>query len=292
MRLASIAKILACKNRHWRKCSLSLEDTGFVQFLLHKSKLKFMLERKGLNGRLGKNPNSRGSLDRLSSKLSARFWKLSASTYPPARRAGSPWGPRQEFFWFLNLSRCIYRPLFNDFFILFLFYSIFIFILAAILFKIYTTPWTGGMGIIHAESKLGDGSPKYLKRCQACGRRQACKRRQNRGQRQSCRRQLPPPLLKNTRGYDQFRSVICYFLCLPYCRQCTTLIYSWLANMQSNNWSYEHSVFFFYSTTICWRCVCQCMCTFSLWNHDMIKKKCSFIKSWHDKFGSFNFKHP
>ena len=97
--------------------------------------------------RLGKNPKSRGSLDRLSSKLSARFWKLSASTYPPARRAGSPWGPRQEFFWFLNLSRCIYRPLFNDFFILFLFYSIFIFILAAILFKIYTTPWTGGMGI-------------------------------------------------------------------------------------------------------------------------------------------------
>ena len=105
----------------------------------------FLLQKP--DSRLGKNPKSRGSLDRLSSKLSARFWKLSASTYPPARRAGSPWGPRQEFFWFLNLSRCIYRPLFNDFFILFLFYSIFIFILAAILFKIYTTPWTGGMGI-------------------------------------------------------------------------------------------------------------------------------------------------
>ena len=39
MRLASIAKILACKNRHERKCSLSLEDTDLVHFLLHESKL-------------------------------------------------------------------------------------------------------------------------------------------------------------------------------------------------------------------------------------------------------------
>ena len=44
---------------------------------------------------------------------------------------------------------------------------------------------------IHAESKLGDGSPKNSKRCQARRRRQARKRRQ-----QSRGRQLPPPLLK------------------------------------------------------------------------------------------------
>ena len=47
-------KILACKNRHWRKCSLSQEDTGFVHFLLHESKLKFMPERKLLNSLLWK----------------------------------------------------------------------------------------------------------------------------------------------------------------------------------------------------------------------------------------------
>ena len=47
-------KILACKNWHWRKCSLSLEDTGFVHFLLHESKLKFMPERKVLNSLLWK----------------------------------------------------------------------------------------------------------------------------------------------------------------------------------------------------------------------------------------------
>ena len=50
------------------------------------------------------------------------------------------------------------------------------------------------MWSIHAETKLGDGSPKYFRRCQACGRRQACKRRQNRGQQQSFGRQLPPLL--------------------------------------------------------------------------------------------------
>ena len=33
IRLASIAKILACKNRH---CSLSLEDAGLVRYLLHE----------------------------------------------------------------------------------------------------------------------------------------------------------------------------------------------------------------------------------------------------------------
>ena len=42
---------------------------------------------------------------------------------------------------------------------------------------------------IHAESKLGDGSPKYLKRCRARGRRQVSKRRQNHTQEQICGRQ-------------------------------------------------------------------------------------------------------
>ena len=45
------------------------------------------------------------------------------------------------------------------------------------------------MGIIHAESKLGDGSPKYLKQCRARGGRQVRKRRQNRTQEQICGRQ-------------------------------------------------------------------------------------------------------
>ena len=71
------------------------------------------------------------------------------------------------------------------------------------------------MNSIHAESKLGDGSPKNSKRCQARRRRQARKRRQNRGQKQSCRRQFPPPPLKNTSGNEQFRSVICYFYVCP-----------------------------------------------------------------------------
>ena len=46
MKLASIAKILACKNRLWKKCSLSLQDTSLVRFLLHESKLKCMSEKK------------------------------------------------------------------------------------------------------------------------------------------------------------------------------------------------------------------------------------------------------
>ena len=54
MRLASIAKILACKNRLQKKCSLSLQDTGLLQFLLHKCKLKYMLIRKVLNSYLRK----------------------------------------------------------------------------------------------------------------------------------------------------------------------------------------------------------------------------------------------
>ena len=46
MILASFAEIFARKNRYWRRCLLSLEDTGFVRLLLHESKLKCMPKRK------------------------------------------------------------------------------------------------------------------------------------------------------------------------------------------------------------------------------------------------------
>ena len=45
---------------------------------------------------------------------------------------GVPFPYARIFFLFLNFSRCIFRPLFNDFFILFTFYSVFIFSRAVI----------------------------------------------------------------------------------------------------------------------------------------------------------------
>ena len=46
MRLAGIAKNIGMQKLTFEKMLIIPEDTGFVQFLLHKSKLKFMLERK------------------------------------------------------------------------------------------------------------------------------------------------------------------------------------------------------------------------------------------------------
>ena len=81
MKLASIAKILACKNRLLEKCSLSLQDTNLVRFLLHESKLKCMSEKKVLHSWI--------------CKTSLSGWKLRCKIFAKIS-ISSPYNPKKK----------------------------------------------------------------------------------------------------------------------------------------------------------------------------------------------------